>query len=411
MCYVSFVEFQQYISFYQFIFEYNHFLCIMEDSSGKPDNLNIRVEHRIRRNWLAGIGVLAVVVGLSWWLWQGVLHPNFSLDASGSLKIGNQTQKNASDKRQLTTLPANSTQKTGVFYDGIARYSENGRYGFVNKERQVVVAAEYDDADVRFYEKMAWVKKAGKYGFVNLESGSLTIPALYDAVDRFEEGFAQVRRGTESGKVNPEGVAYGIDKPMRDLLKDRYFKSRFAKIGSLKPTDKTGDLMLAKAKTKENQWGFLNEAGEWVVQPEYDEVADFTEGVAWVKKEAKEGFVNAEGELVVPLVYDELLPDNFENGPVRALKGKLYGFVDVKGNRLVAPLYEDAGFFREGLAYVKKNNRYGFVDVTGKLVISLRYDEIQIYDHHYGFNDGKAKMRIGTRQGYVYKDGREWWFD
>lgn len=41
---------------------------------------------------------------------------------------------------------------------------------------------------------------------------------------------------------------------------------------------------------------------------------------------------------------------------------------------LVAPAYEDAKGFSEGLAAVKKNGKWGFIDETGKVVIDFKYD-------------------------------------
>lgn len=57
----------------------------------------------------------------------------------------------------------------------------------------------------------------------------------------------------------------------------------------------------------------------------------------------------------------------------------------------IAPQYEDAGPFNEGLAAVKKNGKWGYIDTDNKTVIPFRYDVAGI------FNEGYAV--VGTLVG------------
>ncbi|MGM9698918.1 MAG: WG repeat-containing protein [Prevotella sp.] len=65
------------------------------------------------------------------------------------------------------------------------------------------------------------------------------------------------------------------------------------------------------------RWGFVNEQGEEIVAPQYIDVGDFHEGLAWVCLDngtrkgynwrgGKFGFINTQGEMVVPAVYDDV---------------------------------------------------------------------------------------------------------
>lgn len=51
-----------------------------------------------------------------------------------------------------------------------------------------------------------------------------------------------------------------------------------------------------------------------------------------------------------------------------------YGFIDKKGNIVIAPIYNFASSFSEGLAEVRINYKYGFIDTKGNIVISPVYD-------------------------------------
>lgn len=54
-------------------------------------------------------------------------------------------------------------------------------------------------------------------------------------------------------------------------------------------------------------------------------------------------------------------------------KGNLWGYADADKKIIIAPAYEEADFFSEGFAAVKKSGKYGYINKTGKLVIPFRY--------------------------------------
>lgn len=65
------------------------------------------------------------------------------------------------------------------------------------------------------------------------------------------------------------------------------------------------------------RWGFVNEQGKEVVTPQYVDVGDFHEDLAWVCLDngtrkgfnwrgGKFGFINTQGEMVIPAVYDDV---------------------------------------------------------------------------------------------------------
>ena len=65
------------------------------------------------------------------------------------------------------------------------------------------------------------------------------------------------------------------------------------------------------------RWGFINEQGKEIVSPQYIDVGDFHEGLAWVCLDngtrkgfnwrgGKFGFINTQGEMVIPAIYDDV---------------------------------------------------------------------------------------------------------
>jgi hypothetical protein len=55
-------------------------------------------------------------------------------------------------------------------------------------------------------------------------------------------------------------------------------------------------------------------------------------------------------------------------------KGKKYGYIDVTGNYVIQPRYDEALAFNEGYAVVKVGDKYGVIDTNGAYVITPRFD-------------------------------------
>ncbi|EOH7827047.1 TPA: WG repeat-containing protein, partial [Campylobacter coli] len=53
-----------------------------------------------------------------------------------------------------------------------------------------------------------------------------------------------------------------------------------------------------------------------------------------------------------------------------------WGFIDKNGEFAIKPNFDDAWYFREGLAKVGLNGKYGLIDKSGKIVIEPIFDDI-----------------------------------
>jgi hypothetical protein len=88
--------------------------------------------------------------------------------------------------------------------------------------------------------------------------------------------------------------------------------------------------------------------------------------------------------------------------PVQDKSTGKWGYADTTGKSVIAPKWDMAIFFSEGLAGVALNDKCGFVDQTGKEVIPLKYDKISAFS-----SDGLAVVTLGGKFGYVDKTGKE----
>ena len=90
-------------------------------------------------------------------------------------------------------------------------------------------------------------------------------------------------------------------------------------------------------------WGWVDERGEVVIPPRYDEAGDFHEGLAAVNRKGLWGYIDHSGREVIPLTYLTASP------------------------------------FAGGYAAVRNfDNRVGVIDRSGSTVLPFRYDEVSI---------------------------------
>lgn len=125
---------------------------------------------------------------------------------------------------------------------------------------------------------------------------------------------------------------------------------------------------------------------------EVDYVSPFHGDMAAVQKGDQWGFINDKGEMVVDYRSDLVVSqkDGKLNYPAlvsgRALVKKMkdgiwhYGYIDANGKPIIDAVYVNATQFREGHAIVLKVNKQtlGRNEVLGKDVISYSYNEVVI---------------------------------
>lgn len=185
---------------------------------------------------------------------------------------------------------------------------------------------------------------------------------------------------------------------------------------------------------KGDRFGFIDENRKMVIEPKYDDVHPFSEGLASVKFNNKYGFIDETGKEVIPLKYEyansfseglaevklgyygfidktgkEVTPlkyyvvHSFSEGlaAVRDPVSRRYGFIDKTGNEVISLRYESAYLFSQGLAYVRLNGKVGFIDKTGKEIIPFQYEEV------YPFSEGLASVKLNNKYGFIDKTGKE----
>jgi hypothetical protein len=78
------------------------------------------------------------------------------------------------------------------------------------------------------------------------------------------------------------------------------------------------------------------------------------------------------GRLVINPQFNSI--GDFRDGLVRVeIKGK-WGYIDTTGEMRIELEFDNTNDFSEGLAAVKLNGKWGYIDATGNMIISPRFD-------------------------------------
>ena len=147
--------------------------------------------------------------------------------------------------------------------------------------------------------------------------------------------------------------------------------------------------------------GFFTRTGKEVVPISYESRSIWKEGALAVRgRDKKISFYKKDGALVSGAAYDQV--SDFENGMAIVKRGATYGYLSLNG-REVKPVYQEARFFEDGLAAVKEKGRWGVIDMTGRYVVSPIYK-----DTGAAFQEGRLAVKNQKNLwGYIDREGKE----
>lgn len=148
---------------------------------------------------------------------------------------------------------------------------------------------------------------------------------------------------------------------------------------------------------RDGRYGFMDRSGAAVVDPQFDQLGFYFEGLATAVKEERYGYVDKLGSVVIPFRFESA--SDFEGGRAIVQENGLYGVIDRIGNYILKPEFSDIQGLSSGLFLVAKDSLYGYIDKGGVLKIPFQYSDA------YPFSKGMAKVEMNGKQAYIDEQG------
>lgn len=232
------------------------------------------------------------------------------------------------------------------------------KYGYIDKTGNFVVEPVYDDLNL-FVEGLAGAKINNRWGAVD-RKGNIVIKPRFLESSAFSNGLSRVKMRFKCGDSYYEKYCY-IDKEGNFPIKAIFdYTSLFF----------DDEVIPATFYTKYDS----------TYTPNYKEIS----------------FINNGGDTVTEQWNVSTFSKEFTEDKSSFAK---VGYIDMSGNVVIKPQFEDAYSFSEGLAAVKIKVIWGFIDITGNIVIEPQFFKVR------SFKKGLAQFELGREWCLINKRG------
>lgn len=138
---------------------------------------------------------------------------------------------------------------------------------------------------------------------------------------------------------------------------------------------------------------FIDKKGNKLNNEGYDDAFAFSEELAVIEKNGKMGAINRVGNLVVPTEYDDL--GNESNGLLYAEKDGKFFYLNAKGNIVFNISFLNASTFKNNVAQVTTERGKGIINSNGEFVIPAYFKQIKDFkEHYYALENDSLKWGI-----------------
>lgn len=193
---------------------------------------------------------------------------------------------NSGSERLIASL--DSFKRVGPLFENcFAAQKSNNKYTYYNRDFEPLNENEYDYASSYNYG-IAAVKVNGKWSLIDTDGAK--VAGDYDSVVmddkeiayRYERSF--VKSGNSYIMIDSKGTQIG----------DSYEDAKLFNTGGV-----------FAAVKKNGKWGFVDNNGEMIIEPIYDDARSFTSELAAVKKNGVWGFIDMEGNTAVDFIFED----------------------------------------------------------------------------------------------------------
>ena len=290
---------------------------------------------------------------------------------------------------------------------------ENGKFGVVNNEGQIIIEPSYDEMvaipnntkpifvctydvddesgtfktkvindkneeilsgyeeisaidnydtkqNVWYEDNVLKVKKDGKYGLIDF-TGKEILACEYDEISALLGTTSNfiVKKGENVGLVNEKGQTI--------------IKAEYKNILTMKQGYKNEYIVL----NQDNKYGVVSTSGNILVEPVYDSVKYLGSSTLFaVKQDENWKLIDTQdNKIIIDGGYKDIVEAKSENIVIIDNNGK-YGVVTKTNDQKIEPQYEDLKYAFSIYYIAKKDGKYGIIDTENKVIINFEYENM-----------------------------------
>ena len=278
----------------------------------------------------------------------------------------------------------------------------SSKWGFIDESGETIIEAIYDDV-LPYSEGLAGVNYKGRWGFLN-KAGDLSIKPQYMSVTSFKDDHAIARDFNGLYGLIDKNGNVSVDFEYENIASlEKVFV--FSK-GRMKGIfDEDGNVIITPSYTsirslsetavavKDNKAWFtidLNNPENTLCGP-YEELFEYSDGLAAVQVNGKWGFMNKECTVEIEPLYT--FAESFHKGHAPIMKDDLYYLINKKGE-IASEGYNFIQWLN-GAWGAQSEGSWKLISSNGEVLKNREFDTI------YSFSEGLAPALTGDRWGYI----------
>ncbi|MCB9261416.1 MAG: WG repeat-containing protein [Flavobacteriales bacterium] len=282
--------------------------------------------------------------------------------------------------------------KTFAFKGDVAIVANgNKKYGLINTAGETICKPKYRKMAYQKNESMILAKKH-LWGVVG-SNGEMIVKPRYKTVKIDQHAILAYRNKILT-----------VYDPAGNKLKKIYNVSKYGAFAD-------GRAMV-QLKNKNGHTGYINQKGDWVIEPKFNYGTDFGNGLALVCLKREYHCIDTFGN-ILPKVNIQNRP-RYSEGSILIYRNNVWEYLDAFGKPLCKMKFTFAEPFKNGLAKVKIGDYYGVINHFGDIVLPIEYTRIWIGDdneitalknHSYELIDGLGKkITTNTYDNITYDE-------
>jgi hypothetical protein len=148
--------------------------------------------------------------------------------------------------------------------------------------------------------------------------------------------------------------------------------------------------------TDNGKWGFVDIEGKIRIEPKFEWLENFTEGLCPATLNGKVGYINKFGKTIIDFLFEE--GEEFKEGRAVVKVNNKFSVIDRNG-KIISENWDEISDFSEGFAAVKKYDNIGYINKNGELAIECKFASAS------DFVNGKAIVEFNKKFGVILNNG------